>query len=192
MNSKPAATCRNPVAAVTWTGASRSLVLPSPSCPSPFAPQHHRVPSALRAQVWYSPTETSTISAPKPATWVGVAPPFLQPQHQSVPSVLSAQVTCMPAETLDTAWPSAVTSTGVDLSTNEPSPSSPEVFMPQHQSEPSILRAQEWYWATEMPATSDPSAVTWVGVLWPFHPVPSPRLPNPQHQSVPSCLIAQV
>ena len=36
------------------------VVVPSPSSPSPLPPQHQRVPSCLRAQVWSPPAVTST------------------------------------------------------------------------------------------------------------------------------------
>jgi hypothetical protein len=36
----------------------RELVVPSPSWPTEFQPQHEIVPSVLRAQVWYEPALT--------------------------------------------------------------------------------------------------------------------------------------
>jgi hypothetical protein len=42
---EPAATATTLVNPGTFTGSLRSVVVPSPSCPEKFDPQHHAVPS---------------------------------------------------------------------------------------------------------------------------------------------------
>ena len=48
----PAATACHVVAVPIWTGRLRSVVVPSPSCPSLFSPHAHSVPSERTASVW--------------------------------------------------------------------------------------------------------------------------------------------
>jgi len=40
------------VSAPTWVTLLRSVVSPTPICPSQLAPQHHSVPLVRVAQVW--------------------------------------------------------------------------------------------------------------------------------------------
>src|SRR5262249_43581585 len=56
--------------AVTWTGKGLSTLVPSPSWPKSFAPQHQSVPPSRRAHVRANPADTS---ATQPGQ--GVAPP---------------------------------------------------------------------------------------------------------------------
>src|SRR5947208_298343 len=85
---------------ITCTGLERSVVVPSPSWPETLRPQHHNVPSVLRAQKleWFCPSR-STDDSP-PTTWTGVEeslvlplpswPQALWPQHQTVRSLRRA------------------------------------------------------------------------------------------------------
>src|SRR5262245_55934360 len=131
-----------------------SVLVPSPSCPDTLLPQHHKVPSDLRAHVNCAPVAISATSEPSAITCTGdgavvvvpspTAPALLPPQHQSVPSVLRAHVCPGPADTSATLAPSAVTWTGDTLFTVVPSPSCPAPLLPQHQRVPSVLRAHVW------------------------------------------------
>ena len=71
VESALAATETQSVAVPTWTGLERLVVVPSPSCPFPLAPQAHRVPSVLTAAVWSAPaaTEAQLVAVP---TWTGL------------------------------------------------------------------------------------------------------------------------
>jgi hypothetical protein len=44
----------------TSTGSKRSVVVPSPSWPAPFSPQHFTPPAEVNAQEWDMLTETAT------------------------------------------------------------------------------------------------------------------------------------
>ncbi len=48
-NPSPAAIARTPEIPGTWTGVSRVVVVPSPSCPLVLTPQAQSVPSAFSA-----------------------------------------------------------------------------------------------------------------------------------------------
>src|SRR5919201_613279 len=116
--------------AVTWTGVSRSTVVPSPTMPNSLSPQHHSVPSVLRAQAAALPVDTWATLLPRLITWPGVdrwplvpSPRKPLPQHQSVPLPFRAQVKRSPADTSTTSVPIAVTWTGTKLSSVSPSPS---------------------------------------------------------------------
>src|SRR5207244_9008719 len=56
----PAATAAAPlVSAETSTGACRPVVVPSPSSPRSFRPQHLTPPPLVNAQVWSAPAATA-------------------------------------------------------------------------------------------------------------------------------------
>src|SRR5262249_62436368 len=56
----PAAIALTPlVSPETSTGVCRWVVVPSPSWPKSFEPQHLTPPEAVRAQVWPAPAETA-------------------------------------------------------------------------------------------------------------------------------------
>src|SRR5438046_746950 len=88
----------------TWTGASRGeVVVPSPTSPWTFAPQHHTLPSGLRAHTWSRPPDTAVTPGPSAVIWTGMVrgvtivpsptwPASLRPQHHRVPSCFFAQV----------------------------------------------------------------------------------------------------
>ena len=48
---RPAATAATPLTPLTCTGACRSMIVPSPSCPESFAPQAQAEPSDFNAMV---------------------------------------------------------------------------------------------------------------------------------------------
>src|SRR5688572_32112941 len=95
-------------AATTWTGVDRRWVVPSPSCPRLFSPQHQAAPLPVTAQVCDCPAairvnrsvvETATgawraVSEPSPS-W----PLELLPQHQADPSLVRPHVCAPPPET---------------------------------------------------------------------------------------------
>jgi hypothetical protein len=151
----------------TRTGLRRVVVVPSPSLPSPFAPQQRRVSSAIRAQAWSRAVEISTTpcsaspfgNSPGAKTSTGfdrftVVPspsrPFpLLPQQRAVPSVSRAHVDSSPAEICATprrtltpcSAPSSRTCTGERLLTVVPSPSWPAELSPQQRTVPSVINA---------------------------------------------------
>src|SRR3989442_6792136 len=97
------------VAAVTGVGVAvggvevAGSVVPLPSWPKSFSPQHRTVPSARSAQVWKPPAVTA-MAVVIPVTRTGVTelnevvagapswPGSFRPQHSSVPSGNRAQV----------------------------------------------------------------------------------------------------
>jgi hypothetical protein len=87
----------------TGDGFGAGAVVPSPSWPESLRPQHHSVPSPLRAQVYDSPVATSTTLLPRIVICTGESlggdgapsPSWLEalcPQHQRLPSSFRAQV----------------------------------------------------------------------------------------------------
>src|SRR2546425_855728 len=134
----------------TRTGVLELVVVPSPSCPSRFRPQHHTVPSPRSAQVCRYPPLTVTAPVrgdPLPPTRTGgdallplvplpSCPSLFSPQHCTLWSPRPAQVCSHPAVTaMAPAMPA--TRTGVGESVMVPSPSSPWPFRPQHHTVPS-------------------------------------------------------
>src|SRR6266536_107850 len=87
---------------LTCPGTGLSVVVPSPSWPSMFQPQHHTVPSVFSAHVWPRPSVTVAQSVVCPLSWTGTGlsvvvpspswPELLTPQHHTVPPVFSAHV----------------------------------------------------------------------------------------------------
>ena len=86
------------------TGVGRAVVVPSPSRPLPFDPQHITVLSARSAHVCELPAATATASV-SPETWMGDVsnspipltplpswPEAFEPQHCTVPSSFTTQV----------------------------------------------------------------------------------------------------
>jgi hypothetical protein len=97
-----------------WVGVLLSLVVPSPSPPTPLYPQQLTDALSRIAQVWYCPEEIATAVLPVPRleVWVGVllslvvpspnAPLTLYPQQLTDASSRIAQV-CSPPEEIATA-----------------------------------------------------------------------------------------
>src|SRR5437879_1477008 len=76
----PPVTATTPVMPTTRTGGDEPVLVPSPSCPSAFRPQHRTVPSPRSAQACSYPPLTATAPViPTTGTGVGdtavVAPP---------------------------------------------------------------------------------------------------------------------
>src|SRR5262249_54568136 len=97
---------------LTWTGVKRLVLVPSPSCPLPLAPQLQTVPSVFSARLWLPPAAISVIDVKKPVPpcpltctgdvrWVVVLSPSLPlplfPHAHTVPSDLSARACKSPA-----------------------------------------------------------------------------------------------
>src|SRR3989304_437900 len=55
----------------TSTGARLPVVVPLPSCPKSFLPQHLTPPSVVSAQVWGLPTSTAATPLARPETSTG-------------------------------------------------------------------------------------------------------------------------
>src|SRR6266487_4592687 len=110
---------------LTCTGTGLSVVVPSPSWPSMFQPQHHTVPSVFSAHVWPRPSETVAQSVVCPLTWTGTGlwvvvpspslPKPLSPQHHVVRSVLTPRACAQPAETVAQSVVCPLTWTGTGL-----------------------------------------------------------------------------
>src|SRR3990172_8171069 len=56
---------------VTATGTKRLVVVPSPSWPPKFFPQHLTAPAVVSAHVWYCPAPIATTPLSKPVTATG-------------------------------------------------------------------------------------------------------------------------
>jgi hypothetical protein len=131
------------VSPATATGVLLLLVVPSPSWPTLFRPQHRTVPSASSAQVWSSAAAIWACLSGRPVTVTGTllllvvplpsCPQLFSPQHQAPPLWTSAHVWVPPVAT-DWTWDSPLTLTGVVLSVMVLLPSSPQLLSPQHRS----------------------------------------------------------
>src|SRR5690606_29416052 len=122
----------------TGVGRFRLSVVPSPSWPESFRPQHQASPPAVRPQVW-DPAElvSSTVNRAVPRTAVGTprgAPPImfpfptwpkeLSPQHHAAPEPSSAQECQSPAR-IEVKAVAPATGVGDGASVAEPFPSWP-------------------------------------------------------------------
>lgn len=118
----------------TVTGALRFTVVPSPSSPLPFLPQHFTVPPVSRAQVDSpSPLVMACTPEPSPVTSTGTelllfvlfpsSPLIPMPQHFTAPALVSAQAFQPLAPIATTPELSPVTSTGTDELLVDPLPS---------------------------------------------------------------------
>jgi hypothetical protein len=140
---------------LTTTGVDVLVVVPFPSWPKAFAPQHLAVPFPNNAHEWLPPALTATALVPalRPLTSTGVDafvvvllpnwPEPLSPQHLAVPSANNAHEWLPPALTA-VAVERPVTTTGVDAFVVVLLPSWPEAFRPQHLAVPLANSAHEW------------------------------------------------
>src|SRR6266498_3682884 len=97
----------DPSKPTTPTGVSRSVLVPSPSWPESFQPQHATRPALVSAQLWYAPAAIAVTPLASPATPTGVwrsvvvpspsSPDSLSPQHLMPPALVSAQLWRSPA-----------------------------------------------------------------------------------------------
>src|SRR5882672_9906744 len=106
----PAATATTFARPDTATGTDRSVVVPSPSCPSLLAPHAITVPSPSSARLWSSPAEIATIPlSPLTATGLVLQGTVLKPADGQVsgpvvvpspswPYSLSPHATTVPLE----------------------------------------------------------------------------------------------
>jgi hypothetical protein len=197
----------------TADGVEEFALLPLPSCPLAFAPQHSVAPEASTAQLLSSPLEIARtpVSGDFPSelnTSTGVAeeavtvplpswPPAFAPQQKTFPPDVSAQASSKPAEIVTTP-PSGVlpdaskTTVGVVELGNVALPSCPEAPLPQHSVPPVVVTAQ---------VKSDPAAMVETPVLSPETgtgkletisvPLPSwPLLLSPQQRAAPALVTA--
>src|SRR5256885_79059 len=135
------------------TAADELLPLvPSPSCPSTFSPQHCTVPFPRTAQVWENPPLTATAPAIPPARTAldevvmvpsPRCPESPAPQHPTVPSPSSAHACSAPATTrVAVVRPLTATGTEELVKVPSPLPSCPNWFRPVHCAVPSERRTQ--------------------------------------------------
>jgi hypothetical protein len=127
----PSATAAKRVAGPTGVGLF--VVVPFPSWPELFSPQHNTVPVGERAHVWYPPAAIVAMPGPNPETPTGTElffvvpfpswPEVLRPQQRTSPPAVSAHVWKPPVDTAATPEPSPVTVTGVELRFTAPFPS---------------------------------------------------------------------
>ena len=143
MSLTPAEIAVTPLARpATSTGVPLSIVEPFPSWPPPLNPQHLTPPALVRAQVWVLPAAIAVTPMARPARSTGVALPIVepfpscpltfQPQHLTAPAFMSAHVWAKPAAIALTLLGRPETSTGVEVVFDEPLPSWPSPFQPQH------------------------------------------------------------
>src|SRR5262245_22399774 len=101
--SAPAKICDTPLARPdTFAGDDCDTAKPSPSCPTPFSPQHLAPPPVVSAQVSNAPAAIWATPLPSPLTPTAVElgfvdplpswPELLSPQHFTPPPVVSAHV----------------------------------------------------------------------------------------------------
>ena len=117
------------------TGVHRSVLVPSPSCPLQFSPQHFAAPPVVTAHA--CKTSALMVATPddKPDTVTGVnrsvvvpspsCPEALPPQHFAAPPVVTAHVWKLPALMVATPDDNPDTATGVDWLVLVSSPSPP-------------------------------------------------------------------
>ena len=173
----------------TKTGSCWFAVMaaPLPNCPVWSRPQHVSEPLSRTAQVWSAPTSRATAVRPVPRSTVvdggevlSVTPAPLpsspyesSPQHFTEPSSRSAHVCALCTATASAVRPvPRPIDTGELLSATVPSPTCPQVFLPQHLSDPSPRTAQpKWLPNVTESAVSPVPRSTQVGV-WRFELTP--------------------
>src|SRR5665213_449938 len=138
----------------TLTGTCRSSVVPSPSWPTSFAPQHFTPPAFVNAHVLLEPGEIAATPVCRPLTSTGVrriivvpspsSPQAFEPQHFTPPDWVTAQLCAGPAAIATTPLVKPVTSAGVLRSILVPSPNWPAKLKPQHLTPPACVSAHEW------------------------------------------------
>ena len=99
-------------------GSFHGVVVPLPSWPKSFPPQHWTPPAPVSAQLWLPPPAMATTPLPRPTTSTGVVrcvvdpspswPPLLFPQHLTPPADVSAQAKPVPAA-IDCPTPTVAT-----------------------------------------------------------------------------------
>src|SRR6266511_571052 len=139
---------------MTSTGVERSTVVPSPSCPLGFQPQHLTAAVRVTAQVWRTPTEIDATPLLRPTTSTGVErstvvpspswPRSLEPQHLTPPALVSAQPWRSPPAIAVTPLLSPGTSTAAKS-------------LPQHWTRPPLVNAQPTVIAVTPPLTPETS-----------------------------------
>jgi hypothetical protein len=192
----------------TCTGADLDVVVPSPSCPASFLPQHITPPFVVSTQVWLPPAAIADTLNERPKTFTGVdlevvvpspsCPELLFPQHFTSLLEVSAHVWLPPAEIAATPLERLTTSTGEDEVVVPvvvvPSPRWPALFPPQHFTPPLEFIAQVWLPPAEIAPTPAERPQTSTGVDLSVA-VPSPSRPSafePQHLTAPDSVKAQV
>src|SRR5438309_1355469 len=85
----------------TDTAVAESLLVPSPSCPSLFRPQHLTVPSAMSAHACCAPTATATAWSTPPIAYDPPLPSNVQ--QLIVPSASTAHASAPPSAPIATA-----------------------------------------------------------------------------------------
>jgi hypothetical protein len=144
-----------PLSSNTATGTLRLSVVPSPTCPSLFRPQHFTTPACNTAHAWppsrLPPTCSRTTPLVIPATCLDsvrfvvvpspTCPALFLPQHRPDPPSVTTHVVESPAVTCSTPVASPLTATGSVQSLVVPSPTCPYVFRPQHFTAPPFVTA---------------------------------------------------
>lgn len=186
---------------MTTTGVSESMVVPFPSRPEPFRPQHRAEPFASAAHECSPPAEIAT-TWESDETVTGVKEcvallPFpsrplrLSPQHRAVPFASTAHEWEEPAE-IATTVVSPETVTGVAESVFVPLPRRPEPFLPQQRADPFANTAHEWVLPAEIAtALVSPGTVTGVNEGAEGAMPSSPYALPPQQRTVPFARTAQ-
>ena len=187
----------------TLDGNGRVPIVPSPSSPSLFSPQHSTPTLVTIAQVWFCPAAIAVTPLVRPVTSTGVrrcvvvpspsCPLVLRPQHLTPPAVVSAQVCERPAVTAAMPLVRPVTTTGASRCETVPSPSCPFRFSPQHfTAPPATAHVCLSPAATLVAPLVRPETSTGVSLCV---CVPSPTCPlvfNPQHLTPPPLVSAHV
>ena len=132
-----------PPETATSVGVSRSVVVPSPSCPAVPLPQQYAMPVLVNPQVCSESEPVAIVVKVRPpdtavgTLWLAVVPspscpkgPF--PQQYAVPVLVNPHVCVLPAAiVVKVRPPETATSVGVSRLVFEPSPSRPSVLYPQ-------------------------------------------------------------
>ena len=197
--------CHSPTPPWTVAGLDLDVVVPSPNCPVPFAPQVQIEPSIFTATICVVDVAISFQLVPPPATVPGLdldtvepvpsCPELPNPQVHNVPSILTAAVVLPPQETFSHVVPPPATVPGLDLSMFDPSPSAPkDQVEPQVHKVPSLLIAADMPYPAETLIQSLPPPATVPGLdLFVVVPVPkTPDEPCPQVYSSPLDVTARV
>ncbi|CCI53216.1 hypothetical protein BN13_310004 [Nostocoides jenkinsii Ben 74] len=99
----------------------RVVVVPSPTCPEVFEPQHLAARAEVRVQAWFSPAVNWT-APPAPDTTLGVTA-YRKPQHLTALVGVTAQLKAPPAVIAFAPDVRPTTWTGVERLILVPSPS---------------------------------------------------------------------
>ena len=133
------------------TSMGHCVDVPVPSCPELLFPQHISMFVEFMTHADDPPADIALFPAPRVMSSIGVfadtyvpmpsCPTELPPQQNTAPVLVNAHVWLVPAEIAWTPESSSTTWVAMLLDAEEPSPSRPDPFEPQHSAAPPDVTA---------------------------------------------------